>query len=206
MKKLVIIGAGGFAREVLDVINAGGSEPFAGWIVERQFAQEDVRGAPVLGDIDWLIEHRDEYEAICGIGDPGVRRRLAEQAERGGVRFSWVTHPNYVAGEPVEPGPGSVLCANVVLTNNVRIGRHVHLNLATTVGHDAVIGDFVTTAPGVHISGNVTIGEGAYLGTGAVVLEKLTIGPGAIIGAGAVVTKDVPPGITVVGIPARPLN
>jgi len=176
VKRLVIIGSGGFGTEVLDVVNAASDSTFhfGGWIVEASYPQQPVRGFPVLGDLEWLSEHRDEFEAICAIGDPTVRRRMVDAAD--GVQFTWIAHPSYQYGEQPEVGEGSVLCANVLVTNRVRIGRHVHLNLATTVGHGAVIGDFVTTAPGVHISGDVTVEEGAYLGTGAVILEKLRVG------------------------------
>jgi acetyltransferase-like isoleucine patch superfamily enzyme len=91
-----------------------------------------------------------------------------------------------------------------MLTTNIVAGRHLHVNLNATVGHDCVIGDFVTLAPGVSISGHVTIGDGVEFGTGAVVLPGVTIGDGAMVGAGAVVTRDVEPGVTVIGMPAKP--
>ncbi|MGH7625559.1 MAG: hypothetical protein ACREOJ_09600 [Gemmatimonadaceae bacterium] len=108
----------------------------------------------------------------------------------------------------VELGEGTIVCAGCILTVNIAIGRHVHLNLDCTIGHDAVLEDFVTLAPGVHVSGCVKIERGAYLGTGAVVINgtqvrPLVVGAGAIVGAGAVVTKNVSPGVTVVGVPAR---
>jgi acetyltransferase-like isoleucine patch superfamily enzyme len=88
------------------------------------------------------------------------------------------------------------------VTNHVSIGRHVHINLGCTIGHNAVIDNFVTLSPGVHISGDVKIGRYTFIGTGAVVLEKINVGYGCRVGAGAVVTKDVPNNTTVVGVPA----
>jgi acetyltransferase-like isoleucine patch superfamily enzyme len=103
-----------------------------------------------------------------------------------------------------------VLCSFVTLTSNIRIGRAFHANIYSYVAHDCVIGDYVTFAPGVKCNGNVRIEDHAYIGTGAILRQgspekPLTIGKGAVVGMGAVVTKDVAPGVTVVGNPARPL-
>jgi len=111
----------------------------------------------------------------------------------------------------VEVGRGSVITVGNILTVNVRLGQHVHVNLDCTIGHDAVLEDYATLAPGVHVSGWVFIKEGVYIGTGAVIIngtedKPLEIGAYAVVGAGAVVTKDVPPGVTVVGVPAKPLS
>jgi acetyltransferase-like isoleucine patch superfamily enzyme len=108
-------------------------------------------------------------------------------------------------------GEGAILSPFVTLTSNIRIGRHFHANLYSYVEHDCVIGDFVTFAPAVKCNGNVHIGDHAYIGAGAVIRQgkpgkPLVIGKGAVIGMGAVVTRDVSPGVTVVGNPARPLR
>ena len=110
----------------------------------------------------------------------------------------------------VEIGEGSIVCSGNILTTNIRLGKHVHLNLGCTVGHDAVLGNFATLAPGVHISGWVTLEPSVYIGTGASVIngvegEPLIIGRNAVVGAGACVIRNVPPNTTVVGIPAKPL-
>jgi hypothetical protein len=102
-------------------------------------------------------------------------------------------------------GPGAVLAAGVRLSTNLQIGRHFHANPNATVGHDCVIGDYVTLSPGAHISGSVTLGDGVLVGTGAVVIQGCTVGGWAVIGAGAAVVRDVAPGLTVAGVPARSL-
>jgi serine acetyltransferase len=96
-----------------------------------------------------------------------------------------------------------VIGAGSIFTNQIRIESHVHINLDCTVGHDAILWDFVTLAPGVHVSGNVVLGEGAYLGTGANVLEKINVGEWSVVGAGSTVIKNVPPNATVVGVPGN---
>jgi acetyltransferase-like isoleucine patch superfamily enzyme len=96
-----------------------------------------------------------------------------------------------------------VITAGCILTNQIRIGAHVHLNLDSTIGHDVLVEDFVTVAPGVHISGNVTLGGGNNIGTGAAIIQGVRIGAGSVVGAGAVVTEDVPPDVVAVGVPAR---
>jgi len=114
-----------------------------------------------------------------------------------GVRF----HHNHIA-----IGTGTVICAGTILTTDIRLGNHVQINLDCTVGHDTEMEDYVTLAPGVHISGRVKICRGAYIGTGASVIPGVTIGAKATIGAGAVVVRDVPAGETHVGIPAKVIN
>jgi sugar O-acyltransferase (sialic acid O-acetyltransferase NeuD family) len=126
------------------------------------------------------------------------------------VQFYEARAENVVQLDDVELGVGAALCPFVTLTSNIRIGQHFHANLYSYVEHDCVIGDFVTFAPGVMCNGNVHIEDYVYIGAGAVIKQgspssPLVIGRGAIVGMGAVVTKNVPPGVTVVGSPARPL-
>lgn len=111
----------------------------------------------------------------------------------------------------VEIGEGTVICAGNILTTNIVLGKQVQINLDCTIGHDVMMQDYATLAPGVHVSGCVHIGKRVYIGTGAVIINgtpdhPLVIEDDAVIGAGAVVTRPVPPGVTVVGVPARPLQ
>lgn len=204
---IVILGAGGHAREVLDVYdacNAAGQGPYEvlGFLDDSVEAGTVVNGRPVLGPMEWLAG-RPDVLAICGIGDPAVRRRVVRRVGAAGARFHTVVHPGVTQTRWVEIGAGTLVTAGCILTNRVRIGSHVHLNLSATVSHDAIIEDFVTAAPGVHVSGSVTLREGCNLGTGAAVIQGLTVGAGALIGAGAVVTADVPENAVAVGVPAR---
>lgn len=179
-----------------------------GWIVEAAFGAPGtlVNGYPVLGGLEWLAEHASPTVVVCGIGSPAIRQRLVLGAARLGVTFASLVHPRATVTKRVAIGHGVIITAGCVVTNNIRLGDHVQLNLNTTVGHDAELEDFVTTAPGVHISGNVRLGEGAYLGTGSAILERLAVGPWSVIGAGAVVTRDVPANVTAVGVPAKAVS
>ena len=208
-RDVVILGAGGFAREVLDVFEAcnAGVEAYnvLGFLVHPQFGRPGtlVNGKEILGDLSWLAERTGGVEALCAVGAPEVRRALVARAAAAGCRFCTVVHPTAVLTARVELGAGTVVTAGCILTNNIRLGCHVHLNLDCTVGHDAVLEDFATLAPGVHVSGTVRVGTGAYVGTGANIVEKITIGPWSVVGAGSTVIRDIPRDATAVGSPAR---
>lgn len=209
LQKVVIIGAGGFGREVLDVLEAVNQESptyeILGFITEPGYQTPGVliNERPILGYYDWLEAHRDEVKAICGIGAPATRRRLIAKAEATGVSFFSAIHPRALLTRWVTLGTGSIITAGCILTNNITIGSHVHLNLDCTVGHDAVIEDFVTVSPGVHVSGNVRLEEGSFIGTGANLIEGKTIGAWSVVGAGGVVVTHIPANTTAVGNPAK---
>lgn len=193
MGRIVIYGAGGFGREVIT----------AARMIKRVVLAD---GRPVESDVIRPEQIDAEDEIAIAISDPTVRRSIAAQYRS----FTTIFAPTAVIGRDVEIGIGSIFCDHSMVTVRARIGRHFHCNIYSYVAHDCVIGDFVTFAPRVCCNGNVHIGDGAYIGTGAVIRQghperPLTIGAGAVVGMGAVVTKDVPPGMTVVGNPAAPM-
>lgn len=208
-RDVVILGGGGFAREVLDVFDACNAvdETYSvlGYLVDSQFGEPGtvINGKEILGDLDWLAGRAGEVEAICAVGAPEVRRALIARVDALGCRFCTVVHPRAILTKWVQLGPGTVVTAGCILTNNIRLGSHVHLNLDCTVGHDSVLDDFATVAPGVHVSGNVRIGAGAYVGTGANILQGLEIGPWSVVGAGSTVIRNIPRDSTAVGSPAK---
>lgn len=209
MQQVVIIGAGGFAREVLDIVDAVNQDKrqydVLGYVVDPQYGSPGtvINEKPILGGFDWLLKHAEGVSVICGVGPSHHRYRLVQRAEAAGCRFFSIVHPTAVMTRWVELGQGTVVTAGCILTNRIHIGRHVHLNLDCTIGHDVNMEDFVTLAPGVHISGNVTLAKGSYVGTGANIIEKLQIGEWSIVGAGSTVVKNVPANTTVVGVPAN---
>lgn len=205
--KVVILGAGGFAREVLDIIRACNKVDFQydflGFIDENPTTHGKVlNDFPVLGGLDWLARYGD-VRAICGIGNPAIKKKVVAKASALGIGFCSLIHPSAILTPFVSIGKGVVITAGTIMTNQITIGDHVIINLDVTVGHDCAIGNFSTVAPGVHISGNVQIGEGCDIGTGAAIIQGITIGEWTIVGAGAVVTKDLPANVTAVGVPAN---
>lgn len=208
MQNVVIIGAGGFARETLDVFDAVNDIKLTynvlGYIVEKEYgvAGTLINDRAILGDFDWFTYHEDVL-AICGVGAPEIRRRLVGRAVACGIKFFSIIHPSVIRTKWMSVGNGSVITAGCVLSNQIMIGDHVHINPGSIIGHDVVFEDFVSVAPGVHISGNVTIKTGAYIGTGANIIEKKTVGMWSVVGAGSTIVNDVPANVTVIGTPGK---
>lgn len=209
-----VFGASGFGREVMpfarEQLLCSGIAPERLVFVDDKPEAANINGYRVLTYREFLDTPAAERHVSLSIANSTVRELLARRCAEDGVRSWSVSAANVVTMDEVQIGEGAILCPLVTLTSNICIGRQFHANLYSYVAHDCVIGDFVTFAPAVRCNGNIVIEDHAYIGTGAILKQgkpgqPLVIGRGAVIGMGAVVTKDVPPGMTVVGNPAKPL-
>ncbi len=213
LKRMVVVGAGGFAREVAWLIRAindvAPTFEFVGYVVS-DVSRLSEHDSPVLGDLTWLEANRGSVDALAnGIGTPGARMRVTAelQGREPGVAWPPLIHPSVLLDRQSSTiGEGVILCAGVIGTVNVVLEPFAMVNLACTLGHEAHLGRGTVLNPTVNISGGVRLGAGVLVGTGAQVLQYVKVGDGATVGAGAVVTRDVAPGDTVVGVPARPMG
>lgn len=215
MTDVVVVGAGGFGRETLDVIEAHNRECAApedilnvvGIIDDKPSAinieRLRNRGYEVLGGLDFLTTIRPAEAYVLGIGSPQVKKQIAERLDRDGLRARGVIHPHAVVGSDSAVEPGVIICSGAQISTNVRLDRHVHVNPNATIGHDTHLAEFTSVNPGAIVSGEVHVGPTTLVGAGAVILQGLFVGTACVIGASACLTKDIPTGKTAVGVPAR---
>jgi sugar O-acyltransferase (sialic acid O-acetyltransferase NeuD family) len=215
MKRFAIFGASGCGRGVLPLVRQQLQAALAAGAADLVFVDDYppapvVNGQRVLTYAQWLSEPASSRHMNVAIASSRVREQLVQRCSADGVQFFEARASNVVQLDDVQLDEGAILCPFVTLTSNIRIGKHFHANVYSYVEHDCVVGDYVTFAPNVMCNGNVHIEDHVYIGAGAVIKQglhdaPLVIGCGAVVGMGAVVTKSVPPGVTVVGNPARPL-
>ncbi len=213
---LGIIGTGGFAREVLPVARAFVRhrpelkiEPGRIVFVDRD-GGEPVSDVPVLSEAEFVALEGERHFTVA-IGDGAVRQMISERLEAAGCLPLSIQADNVLLPEDLDCGPGALFQPFSMVTADARIGRQFQCNIYAYVAHDCVVGDYVTLAPRASLNGNVVVEDHVYVGTGAVIRQgapgrPLVLGRGCVVGMGAVVTRDVAPGVTVVGNPARPLE
>ena len=203
--RLVIFGTGGMGREAADLARRSDAvrERYTAIVFAADDPAEPVDGLPVLAP----DEIGAEDELCLALGNPAERRRLARRFE--GRRFASLAAATAIVSPSARIGAGALLCEHSLVNNGATIGVQFQANVFSHVSHDCVIGDFVTFAPRVSCNGWVEIGDGVFVGAGAVIRNgsrdrPLRIGAGAVIGMGAIVVADVAPGGVVVSPPARP--
>ncbi|MDO5858124.1 acetyltransferase [Myroides odoratimimus] len=211
MKKIAIFGAGGFGREVKTIIDSINEiEPtyeFIGFYDDGKEKGSIINNYSVLGGIKDLNVLEEEIALVVSIGDPKTKAKIISL-----INNPLITYPNVISpfalisDDFVSLGKGNIICAGTIITCNIDIKDFVILNLSCTVGHDTIINNYSSFMPSVNISGEVVIGEGVYVGTGAKIINLLEIGDYTVVGAGAVVAKTLPAKCTAVGIPAKPIK
>lgn len=198
---IAIFGTGGFAREVACLLHDLGR----GDDITSFHEPDDVHAPRTVLDVPVLPQSAFDpktQRAVVGIGNPRIREKVVGELPSQ-TEFETLVHPTVVMSKWVEVGIGSILCAGSVLTCQITIGSHCHLNLNTTVGHDCTFGDFCTVAPGVNISGNCTFGRRVDVGTQASFRQRVRVCDDVLIGMGAVVLEDIAEPGTYVGLPAK---
>lgn len=212
MKKIVIFGSGGFAREVVHLIediNERNKEwELIGFIDDNEDNHgKTLNGVKVLGGREWLKEYSEDIYLALGIGNPRVKKVIIEDLKKHiHIKFPNLIHPTVKFSQYNTIGEGNIICEGNILTCNIDISNFTIINLNCTIGHDVALRDFVTILPNASISGNVILNECVDFGTNATIIQGLTVGKNSIIGAGAVVVKDIPDSCTAVGMPAKPIK
>lgn len=212
MKDLYIIGAGGFGREVAWLVERINKESkqwdLKGFLDDNKYLHGKSEGDyRIVGGIEVLKELRTEVWVVCAVGASQTRKKIIKRLQQyPNVKFAILIDPSVILSDRVTLGEGTIVCAGSILTVDIRIGKHVIVNLDCTVGHDACLDDYVTVYPSVNISGQVRVEECVELGTGTQIIQGKKIGKETIIGAGAIVVKDLPQKCTAVGSPAKPIK
>ena len=210
-RRLAIVGAGGHAKVVADIVRCSSIDPDTGYEIVvfadavASLAPRQFLGLPLLSGSRSLVSLPHDA-VVVAVGDNTNRRKEFELLTSLGECLVSVQHPSAIIASSVTIGPGTMVCAGAVVNPDTRIGSNVILNTRSSVDHDCVIEDHVHIAPGVALGGNVYVGVGAMVGIGAVVKPGVRVGPGAMVGAGSVVIKDVPANTTVAGVPAKALT
>jgi sugar O-acyltransferase (sialic acid O-acetyltransferase NeuD family) len=207
--RILIVGAGGHGRVVLDILTQAGARPLGFLDNNLAIRGRRIDGLPVYGGTDDMARFARELDAtgvVIAIGDNGVRRGLAREAAALGLTLANAIHPSASIANTVSLGRNVVVAAGVVVCAHCQVGDSVILNTGCIVDHQTMIGEGAHVCPGSRVAGRVKIEAGAFLGIGSTVIPSVTIGCEAIVGAGAVVIEDVPPMATVVGVPARQIS
>ena len=215
MDLYAIIAAEGFDIEVMPLLQVQLADNKTEY--ELIFVDDAISGTTTVNghraiNMDKFIEEdADTKYANIAIANQEIRKKISDTFESNAINPIDIKAHSSICMDEVEIGPGSILCHQTILTSNIKVGKYFHANIFSYVGHDCVIGDYVTFGPNVHCNGNIKIKDNAYIGTGAIIKNgtpdnPIIIGERAIVGMGAVVNRSVPDHTVVVGNPARKLK
>jgi sugar O-acyltransferase (sialic acid O-acetyltransferase NeuD family) len=211
MEKIIVIGAGGLAREVrflIEQINVVNPQyEFLGYLVSdlKSIGEYDSKDE-IIGDFNWLSKNRNVVNVAIGIGNPNHRLKVGNELSKHyqNIKFPALIHPNVVFDrKSCEIGKGVIICSSTTMTVNIKLKDYSFINLGCTIGHESIIGQGCVLNPTVNISGGVKLGDSVLIGTGSQILQYLEIGSNSILGAGACLTKSIPDNVIAVGVPAK---
>ncbi|MDR0652832.1 MAG: acetyltransferase [Synergistaceae bacterium] len=203
MPAVIIYGAGGLGREILQIVRAASDARVLGYVDDGVSPGTERDGACVLGGAEYFESLNDHVSVVMGISDPNIKRGIFDKLSRNPrVSFPVVVHPRATVSEYASLERGVVIAAGCTVSVDTSLGVGVFLNVGTIVGHDVKIGDFSSVMPLAAISGNVNIGERCLIGVQSAILQGTTVGEGCTVCMGAVVLRDVPDGAAVMGNPA----
>jgi len=208
---MVIVGAKGFAKEILEIIFSEHDystdqlvffDNISSDLPDKLFDKFDILRS--YEDLEVFFKFQQEKNFVLGLGVPRIRKELFEEfVAFGAVPFTVLSRYARIGSFFNSIGDGTAIMQGTILTNNIRIGKGCLINLNCTIGHDSVLGNFVELSPNVNVSGHCSIGDFTSIGTSAVLLPGVTIGRNVTIGAGTIVTKNIPDNSIVVGIPGK---
>ncbi len=201
---VVIVGAGGHGKVLLDICRASSRE-VAGFLDENPSLPPSIHGTPIIGTDDMLDDATfvASHSFVLGVGDIGVRKSLNSRLLDANAPLATLIHPSAVISEFVTIGAGSTVHAGSIVNIDTIIGMHCVINTGASVDHDCVLADGVQISPGARLAGGVRCEENVFIGTGAAVLPNVVIGKNSIVGGGSSAAKNVPENVTVFGVPAR---
>lgn len=206
MKDIVIIGSGGFGREVAWLLEEN-NKIKQEWNILGYVSNDnnnEYLKYPILGTEDWLLKYEGFIHAACCVGNAELRHTIVNRYnDKHNIEFPPIISKDAIVAESAVIGKGAIICAGTIITVNVKVGDFSIINLDCTIGHEAELEPFVTMYPNVNVSGNVHIGRETEIGTGSVIIQGIHIGQHAIIGANASVVRNVPEWTTSVGVPAK---
>lgn len=205
---IVIVGAGGHGRGILEILTAfaearGARCTVRGFLDDASGDRTTIAGLPIFGGLALAADFRAENQFVIGIGDPKARALVAKKLDELSVTYARAVHPSAVLYREVSLEDGAVVAAGVVVAAATRLGRHTLLNLNATIGHDCTLSSFSTVGPGANVGGNVRMGDGAFVGLNGTVLPGRNLGAWSTLGAGSVLLEDLREGATAFGVPAR---
>lgn len=204
MNPLVVIGAGGHSKVVMDIVSASGEYGVMAILDDRfneAFIEDGMTYAPISYSNQLILDRNPFF--IIGIGDNVVRQRIAEELISLSANFATLIHPSAIISSSVHIGKGTVVMPNSVVNANTIIGSQVIINSSSVIEHDNVIEDFAHISPGAILTGNVQVGTGTQIGASATVIPGKKLGNWSIIGAGSTIITDIPDHVTAVGTPAK---